>query len=193
MQIMQPKGFTLLELLVVIGIIASLMVILLPGFNAFNRSQTLKNTALELQTVLRKTQNHALSGVKCNSTTSAASWSIKFFNNTSYELETVCSSPAVSPTPAPSLVARYSLPGGVSINGFVKDDGTSPCTLTLTSNPVRIIFSNISAEVNFDDSNSGCLLKDAKKLTILLQLDSDTENSINVIVEKGGAIYVKSQ
>jgi len=183
-------GFTLLELLVVMAIMVGLMIVVIPQFNSFQRSQNLKNTALELQTNLRKAQNNAASGVKCNSTTSAASWNIEFPNSTSYQLETVCSDLTVSPAPP----SAYSLPSGISVDSITLDSCSDINLIEVEADP-RVIFSNISGAVGFSvDPSVGCPVSETstKQMIITLMLDYDL-SFVDVIIEKGGSIYVRSQ
>lgn len=96
------QGFTLAELLIVIIIIVSLTAFMLPKLSLFNRSQSLENEASKLQSALRVAQNNAASGIKCNSTTVASDWYIRFASNNSYFLESTCSGSSVVPTAVPT-------------------------------------------------------------------------------------------
>lgn len=55
-------GFTVLELMVVVGIMVMLLVITLPNFSDFNTNQTVDTEADKLFSVLRQTQIWALTG-----------------------------------------------------------------------------------------------------------------------------------
>ncbi len=57
------KGFTLIELLVVSAIIALLTAVSAAAFNTFSRSQTLTQSAKEVESALKDAQNRALSSV----------------------------------------------------------------------------------------------------------------------------------
>lgn len=58
------KGFTLIELIVVVVIIITLTGFGIAGYNNFNQRQTLKQAAEEVKSNLRDAQNRALSGEK---------------------------------------------------------------------------------------------------------------------------------
>lgn len=58
------SGFTLIEILVVVAIMAILTGGAIVAYNNFNQSQTVKRAALQVKTDLRESQNRAVSGLK---------------------------------------------------------------------------------------------------------------------------------
>src|SRR4030043_1058084 len=58
------KGFTLVELLVVIALISILAAFVFASYQNFGQRQEVQNVALELKSSLRKYQNFAISGQK---------------------------------------------------------------------------------------------------------------------------------
>ncbi|HEX7456535.1 MAG TPA: type II secretion system protein [Candidatus Nanoarchaeia archaeon] len=64
MRFINKRGFTLVELLVVLAIIGILSTIILANYRNFGRNQDVRNAASELKTELRKYQNFAISGQK---------------------------------------------------------------------------------------------------------------------------------
>lgn len=185
----KQAGFTLIELAVVVVIISTLMVLILPKLSLFSKSQALEDEASRLQTALRVAQNNAASGIKCNSTVPASNWYLKFADTTTYYLETVCSGSevgALTPTPTPPVSTRYAIASGISVKEIKLDS----CTITAGSvGGVRASFTNIASLVNL--ANAGCP-GDPAKMTITLQINSDPGKTANVVVEKGGPIYVSS-
>lgn len=180
------KGFTLIELLVVIAIMGSLIVILLPQLNNFYRQQVLRDAASALQSVLKTAQNNASSGVKCNSVgASAKFWKISFgADKKSYMLQSECDSGGVGVT------RNYQLPQGVTI----KEVRLDSCTASISPNDAQIEFANISANINFKSTDTGCPITfNTGKMKIKLQLqETSLQATIEVVVDKGGSIYLGS-
>lgn len=191
---LKSSGFTLIELLVVIGIIAAMVALLLPQLSGFNRSQNLKSAALGLQTALRQTQNNAISGVKCNSSTASANWYLKFIDSTHYKVETTCTGSGVgagTPTPTPPISTTFTLPSNVNISS-VKFDACSGNLSPITNSGVS--FTNIAGLISFLSGDAGCMDNNfTKKIIITLQLTSDASQTTQVTVEKGGSIYLNNQ
>lgn len=88
------RGVTLIELLIVVGIMAVMSGMSMVGYNRFQENQSVRVAAAQLSTDLRQTQQKALSGEKpsgwCTSGT-LASWRLIFISTTQYDLRSVCS------------------------------------------------------------------------------------------------------
>jgi len=97
------RGFSLVELLVVLAIMGILATIGLARYNNFNARQQVKNAALELKSNLRKYQTYAISGQKnpnqvtAGSECNDASRTLNF-----YRIEIT---PSPTPPPLPSFLA----------------------------------------------------------------------------------------
>lgn len=185
---MRGEGFTLVELLVVVAIMATLVAIMVPKFTGFNRLETLQNTAADLQTILRSAQNDATSGaVKCTPSTPAARWILEFTSSTSYQIGGECASSSL-PLPTPIMSGNHLLPSDVEISNVRLGD----CDIDPTENP-EVSFDNISGETGFDRGSDTCpTVSRATQMVITLQSVSDSSKTVDVVVEKGGSIYVKS-
>lgn len=71
------RGFTLVEVLISIAMLALIATIALPNFRRFNEDQTLKNTTANLISSLKTAQNNAQTGVKCpDGVSTPQSWSV---------------------------------------------------------------------------------------------------------------------
>lgn len=192
---MKVRGFTLLELIVVISILAILSVIAIPPILQYNTNQTLQNAAADLQQSLRTTQSNALSGVVCTdnpSNLASSRWSLVFTDPTisppSYQIQATCITPTPSPYPVATLSTK-TLPAGVEVFEMWVN---IRCVNPPPGNGVS--FSSISGKVNFITIPGDCgTLTTSQKMWVGLRLTDDNSKTIYVVVEKGGPIYVSSE
>lgn len=130
---MRSSGYTLIELLIVISIIALLSVVGFVNFKDFSANQVAVKAAGQVQTLLRLAQSNATSSTKCNALGSS-SWSLVFLDNKAIELR--CN-------PGNSLQKVYNLdPGQVQIQC-----GTTniiPTTFTYATGVGTLTISNCS-------------------------------------------------
>lgn len=172
------KGFTLIELLVVIAIIGTLVAVLLPQLSNFNRGQTLKNAAADLQSNIRKTQNNASSGLNCNSNfkDTASGWKIDFVQGgASYNVSAICSGGNVG------ISTAQPFPSGITISQI--NVGTLDCS------PVSAVFSNISSVINFEKPATCAVPVNTNSMSIFLNDTNAIGIGSTVVIEKGGAVY----
>lgn len=180
------RGFTLLELLVVISIIAILTVVAVPSFNQYSQSQKLNEAANNLQSVLRQAQNNAQAGTVCNTSSGikkATHWRVNLNKvspgNKYYSMDPICENGSVTAQPT-------NLPEGVTISNLIFNGSCNP-------NTIEVHFGNVNSGVSFFDPDLGCLDNSSTvnaNLEITLSLAGTTLNKI-IVVEKGGGIYVK--
>lgn len=172
------KAFTLIELLVVIAIIGTLIAVVLPQLNLFNRDQVLKNAAANLQSSIRKTQNNASSGLNCNGAGLAAKeWTINFAKDAnSYTIAATCSDDNVG------IGTTQQFPAGITISDIQFGTSTTSC------NQASVMFKNISSAISFATTDVGCSsLVGGSKTSIYLSNTVGTGTT--VVVEKGGSVY----
>lgn len=85
----KAKGFTLVELLIVITIIVIVTGALLPSFTGYIQNQNLKQSQEQLKSDLRTVQNKALTGSLSDEllggTDPVNFWAIKFYDSNTYD------------------------------------------------------------------------------------------------------------
>src|SRR6185369_14036650 len=146
------KGFTLVELLVVLSIMVVVMSIVFTNQSAFNKTYTLTNAAYDLALTLRGTETFGL-GSRAAGTTVNAGYGLHFVSGTPSSFiffadtspagstgSLNCPSPAVSGTPdckpgdgvytsgSDALVQTYTLGNSITIKDFCTYNGTWTCT-----------------------------------------------------------------
>lgn len=118
MQVPAQKGFTLVEILLVVSIIAILSGFLIPGFSNYIENQNIRQGQELFKSDLRTVQNKALTGVGSTSTsinywglkiTDAAATNYYFFSSDEAS-STACDNVNIS-----TADRSESLPGGVAV------------------------------------------------------------------------------
>lgn len=182
-------GFTLIELMVVISILALLAVGFFVNFKSFGEDAALKNTASDIQSALRLAQSNATTGVKCGNN-GGASWYIQFNGRSTFNLR--CSTQGDFDPP----VRKWSIPLPVyisEINGI----RPTPCSSSFT--PLGTIavgiyanFSYLGGKANFIDRDltKDCLGK-STTMVIKLKKSSDEGALKTVTLDKGGSVDVQ--
>ena len=82
------KGFTLVEILVAITIIATISILAIPNLRKFGEDQKLSDTSGDLIRILKEAQSSSMSGITCSGVPSIG-WEVQS-NGASYSL--VCKS-----------------------------------------------------------------------------------------------------
>lgn len=105
------RGFTLIELVVSVGIALALMGTVIVNYNGYNDRQNLKQAALTLKNDLRFAQSKALSGQKPSADcTELIGWTVTFASD-SYAIQAQC-----NPEGLQGSITTVTLPTGVNIN-----------------------------------------------------------------------------
>lgn len=122
-------GFTLVEILVVLGIMSGIILIGIVSYRDFNRRQQLVETAKSLQQDLQLAQQKALSGEKMGCPSAATNILVGYavtFALSSYSIVLDCftgSDPVIKTVPLPGDVTKTS--GSSSITFKVLGQGTT--------------------------------------------------------------------
>lgn len=122
------SGFTLIELLIVFSLLAIISTIGIAAFSSYSQSQSLRNAALSIKTLLQEARTDAASQVNtCNTGSTLQGYALQLCcsvygsgcpsctSGNDYEIDTVCSG---SPTSTYTTVANTGgkFPSGVSLN-----------------------------------------------------------------------------
>ena len=181
------KGFTLLELLVVIALMALVLVLALPNFKGIKTEQALKNTAAEIQSALRTAQNNASSGLKCDkANTPVGKWSFIINSTTSYTVkpdDPLCNSAGKEYDLSKSGVRIC------SVSASSHCDEPQPVAGAALSS---LSYSNINATLSFSISSCPSANGDfIIKVDTSTSGDCDANNYKLIKVDSGGRIYVQ--
>lgn len=129
-----PRGFTLIEVLIVIVIISILTGVLIANFNNFISQRAFQNDAEEMLANIRLIQNNVLTGVNdCADSPPYTTWSGWYIKvdegmpggTTSYKTAELCYDPNTSTYQAKHLIeTKFS--EGVEITKFLSGGGVCP-------------------------------------------------------------------
>lgn len=179
-----PRGFTLIEILISIAIIALLGVVAIPNLKTFNEGQNLNNAASDLGSMLHTAQINAQTGAKCkngytsvedsNDNIPGGTWKVTV-SSTGFTLQaSKCQNLTASPLPFPigdpfaeiHPYAQYS--SGISLYSITN------CSL--------------SNQIIFTQNNTSL----STTCSVVLQDTIINGNKYKTIcIDKGGAITIK--
>ena len=174
---LKNKGFTLVELLVVITIIAIISLVVFINLRSFEEDKELVAAAANLQNFFRLAQTNATTTVKCGAQTNAT-WFVTFVEKTRVELG--CRLPTA--TTLSNLSKRLIFNASIEISSI---EGTSPC-----SYPVNITYSPLYGLVEFENAN-GCVSR-SPKVKVTLKSSTNKMNQTKVVtINKVGTVNVE--
>ena len=149
--ILTQKGFTLLELLLVMVVIAAIAGIGVTTFNSYSKNQAFSQAVFDFVNTLNTAKARAYSQVVPSGCISLEAYSVSFTSN-SYSMNVVCSGvstvvkttnfpgSAISITTTPRTITFSVLTGGVIGNGSVVFSGYGGAyTKTVNISPVGVI------------------------------------------------------
>lgn len=162
------RGFTLIELMVAVSIMALMSVFALVNIGSFRKDVELQSQATDLQNFLRLAQANATENVKCNSV-AGMSWAIQFQD--SRHINLVCLNQSVP----------FNLHSSIVIDRVA---GSTNCQF-----PVTIEYMPLYGTVNFIQSQAdSCINIGTQALSITLSNNSGCKV---ITVSKGGSINVQ--
>ncbi|MBI2337877.1 prepilin-type N-terminal cleavage/methylation domain-containing protein [Candidatus Daviesbacteria bacterium] len=174
------KGFTLVELLVVITIMGIIGAFVVANYRSFGENQSLKSDVLNIQNIFRQAQTDASTNAQCDNTGStgySATWQLDFYPGFVY---LKCKRPASQPT----LKKTLTLADGIEIQS--SSGGLCPISSDSFAG-LTIKFAPLTGKIDFFNFN-GDEFPECKELTIGL-VNHKTENTQYLIIEKGGRVY----
>lgn len=129
------RGFTLVELLVIIAIMGILGTLGFINYRTFQATQALNEGVSQVQSVLRAAQSNATAGVKCQGL-GGATWIVIFENNTTFNLK--CK---------------------VGTSAFTQKSYSLPTNIQVQSIPCSVNFSPLYGTVSFEPSSASCIIR----------------------------------
>lgn len=168
-------GYTLIEILVVISLIALISTFVFVNFRGNNKEQLLNKTINQIQSSLKLAQNNASAGVLCGNQIAGSGWSVNFPDNKSLQL--ICDKDP-----------------DVSHIKTIQFDRTIISSLKCSSDislppPLTVSYSSLSGLLTFSPQNS--CLSQTSEVQITLQNDKDATISKTFKISKGGAVNVQ--
>ena len=199
------KGFTLIEILITIGIITLIAAVVLPNLRNFNQQEGLNIAKASLFDDLRLAKSKADSGVICpGSPISITSLQIAHgieLRRDGYFIKYQCindtsSPPIFYPTPNPATYKTYPVSTSVQMTTVRNVSGTFICTLNGGTTYATINFKARSCpagtictgtEISCTNSTSTVMYTDSTPLSMTLQ---NAQGQTKVIsISPGGSIY----
>lgn len=167
-----PKGgFSLIEILVVVAIMALVGIFTFSNYKSFGEDQNLKNAVLDIQSQLRTAQTNATTNLKCGTEYSAI-WQVEFATDKK-TVNLKCSTSA-------DTQKELKLDTNIAIVTVAGADAGCP-----SDTPFTISFAPISGKITIVPVGANCT-----SLTVTLK-NSKTETTKDLSIEKGGKIYAQ--
>lgn len=169
-------GFTLVELLIVISIMAILGVVSYVNFKDFAQDQVINKAIGQIQTTLRLAQANATSSVICPGLENAADWSVNIKTD-GINVDLICG-------PSNSVIQTTVLEN-VEVDPI---EGSACSPGSTHSLPLAITYSKLSGLVKIDGSDNCIDGSSTVKVTVR---NMRTDNTKTFTISKGGAINVQ--
>lgn len=198
------KGFTLVELLVVLAIIATVTGIALSSQSTFNKTLILANTAYDIALTLRSAENFGI-GSRAVSTTANAGYGVHFqrgtpdsfilFADTAPPTASSCVRPDCKPgdrlySSEDTIVQTYTLGNGITVSDFcVASDLSLPqCALTGGPSSLDIVFTRPNPDASIRASGSS----DSSYTAACITISSRNGGNRFIAVEASGQIIANA-
>lgn len=167
------NGFTLIEILIVVALLAITAVVVIPNLRKFNEDQDLISASNSLKQALRIAQSSASSGTKC-STLPAQSWKVSI-QTQQLNVVALCLDPSTQASPSPEARTPMAFPQGISVS-------SDNCGV-LGNVGADIIFT--SGKISFT-CNNGLFVSSPFIVTLS---SSKSTQTMDITIDSGGLIY----
>lgn len=186
---MRPAGFTLVELLVVISIMAIVAVAVFLNLGSFEEDANLKNEAFNIQSYLRLAQSNATAGVKCADGTAGVGWSMIISGKDVDAIHLRCGTNMED-----ERFWSINLPAYIYL--IQRKSGSTTCLSSFnpdrSDNSIIIKFSYLDGKIEFKDTdNTNNCLENSSNMIITLRKKVGSGDSKTVTINRGGSIDVE--
>lgn len=175
------KGFSLIELMLALGLIAVVTAIAIPNLRNFNNTQDVDLATFRFETALKQAQSSAISGVQCPTGEYAQSWQINLnlaSATDNYSLVGNCQTSGGSITPRTVSTSNFSTGSG-------SNQAFSAITDRCGANTNLSIFFT-GSQMTYQCASGTVVSTPALKVTI-----SSSNASRSVVIEPGGVIRLE--
>lgn len=174
---LSARGLTLIELLVVIAVTGIIGVYTLSNFRSFGRDQNLKQSVLDVVSILRLAQANAETNTICKDQYGAI-WQVEFMGD-GITVNLNCEEPTSILKKTIKLDEKDKSIGVKEVSG-----SSCPSGLPVTVNFTRLPNSTSSQAVTSFPGYDSCR-------TLVITLTNGTPNYKSLTVESGGRIYAQ--
>lgn len=184
-------GFTLIELMVVITIMAIVGTFSIVNYRSFGEDQDLKSAVLDLKTFLKTAQTNATSKVLCEGNPPTV-WRVNFENDSGdgRVIQRIChyQEPDVE-----RQKQNFILKNNISFEKICNEQScTSGCETGVNSGESFVVaFAPLSGQISFKFiySGSSTCLDDSSSITVVLKNLKTTATKKLIIEKESGRIY----
>ncbi len=179
------KGFSLVEILIVIGIMAIVTVVAIPNLKRFNEDQVGTNVVFNLLEAARKAQANSQSKVQCPNGKDPTEYWYLSADASSAEGFTVGAGCVDGSSRFESVTNKTPLPSGITVSQVDILDFTRGVICTGTT--AKIQFLNVGNQ--FAVSNSCAPVPENVGAVKVYLHNATTSTDTTVVIERGGSIY----